>query len=86
MAQITGTFTATGNSQAISGQGGVAIQATFAGTATVNIQWDLGDGFVTIADGSFTSTFSKVVDVPGIAIHLNCSAYTNNVSYTMTGK
>lgn len=86
MAQVSGTFTATGVSDSLTGRQIVAIQATFSGAATVEIQWNLGTGWVAIQDGAFTETFSKVFEAPSIPIRLNCSAHTGDVAYVMSGQ
>ena len=83
-APVTGTFAATGNSPAIVGKQ-IAIDMTFAGVATVNIQWLVdGTNWRTITDGTFTASAQKIVEAPGIPIRLNCSAYTADVTYAMS--
>ena len=79
---VTGTFSATGNSESVVGRA-VAIDATFAGTATINVQW-LVDGTNWRTIESFTESFQIVVEAPGIPIRLNCSAYTDNVAYALS--
>lgn len=83
MASVKGTFTGTGNSAAMPGGKSVAIDATFAGTATVNVQWEIENNWRTIE--SFSTSFQRVFEAPGnIPVRLNCSAYTNDVTYAMT--
>jgi len=81
--RVTGTFSGTGNSSEISCSNAI-IDLTFAGTATVNLQWAVdGTNFRTVE--TYTSSTQKVfesnVNVP---IRLNCSAHTNNVTYAIT--
>lgn len=81
--RVSGTFSGTGNSDAVSCAYAI-IDLTFAGTATVNLQWAPdGTNFRTVE--SYTSSTQKVfesgVNVP---IRLNCSAHTNNVTYCIT--
>jgi hypothetical protein len=85
MAPVTGTFSGTGNSESIAaGRAGgiIAIDATFAGTATVNVQW-LVDGTNWRTIEVFTGSFQKVYDTGFIPVRLNCSAHTNNVTYAL---
>lgn len=81
---ITGTFSGTGNSAAIVGRH-VAFDLTFAGTATVNIQW-LVDGTNWRTYASKTATYQGVIEFHGIPVRLNCSAHTDNVTYAMRVK
>ena len=84
MAQVTGTFSGTGNSAAIVG-GPVAIDLVFAGTATVNVQWNVdGKGTTWSTIDSYTASDQIVVDAGGVPVRLNCSAHTNNVTYSMS--
>ena len=84
MAIITGTFSGTGNSAGIV-SGKVYIDMTFAGTATVNVQWQLdGSNWRTI--DSYTASDQLVVDSGGIPVRLNCSAHTDNVTYALRDK
>jgi hypothetical protein len=79
---VSGTFSATGSSDVVSCHTAV-IDLTFAGTATVNIQWAPdGSTFRTIE--AITSSTQYVFE-PGVHVplRLNCSAYTNNVSYAI---
>lgn len=81
---VTGTFSGTGNSAALVSSS-IAIDMTFAGGATVNVQWRLdGTNWTTVE--SFTASDKKVYDGPRTAYRLNCSAHTNNVTYVMTAK
>lgn len=79
---VTGTFAATGNSSAIVGRQ-IAIDMTFAGAATVNIQWSLDGGTTWRTVESYTATDQVVFEAPGIPVRLNCSAYTNDVTYVL---
>jgi hypothetical protein len=77
---ISGTFAATGSSDVVSCHTAV-IDLTFAGTATVNIQWAVdGSTFRTIQ--SVTASTQYVFE-PGVHVplRLNCSSHTNNVTY-----
>ena len=85
MAQVSGTFTGTGPSAeiaAIHGNGIVAIDATFAGAATVAVEWTV-DGNNWRPVESFTASFQKVFEAPGIAVRLNCTEHTADVAYAM---
>lgn len=84
MAIITGTFTGTGNSPAVA-SGKVYIDLTFAGTATVNVQWLL-DGTNWRTMSAKTASEQLIVESGGIPVRLNCSAYTNNVDYAIRDK
>ncbi len=84
MAIVTGTFSGTGNSDAVV-SGKVYIDMTFAGTATINVQWLLdGTNWRTI--DSYTASDQIVVEAGGIPVRLNCSAYTNDVTYAIRDK
>jgi hypothetical protein len=81
---VTGTFAATGNSAALVSSG-IAIDMTFAGAATVNVQWQLdGTNWTTVE--TFTASDKKVYEGPRTAYRLNCSAHTANVTYVMRAK
>ena len=78
---ITGTFSGTGSSAAIVAKE-VRVDMTFAGTATVNVQWMLdGTNWRTI--NSYTASDQVVVDAGGFPVRLNCSAHTDDVAYTL---
>jgi hypothetical protein len=84
MAIETGTFSGTGNSVGVVG-GKLYIDMTFAGTATVNVQWQLdGTNWRTI--DSYTASAQIVVESGGIPTRLNCSAHTDNVTYAIRQK
>lgn len=84
MALVSGTFTGTGNSSAVA-SGKVMVDMTFAGTATVNAQWLLdGTNWRTIT--AYTASAQLVVETGGIPFRLNCSAYTNDVTYAIRDK
>jgi hypothetical protein len=79
---LTGTFSGTGNSAAVSCHTAV-IDMTFAGTATVNVQWQVdGTNWRTI--DSYTGS-DQIVFEPGVHVplRLNCSAHTNDVTYAI---
>lgn len=81
MAAVTGTFTGTGSSSQIVG-GKVDIDLTFAGTATVNVQWAVdGTNFRTVT--AYTASTQVTIESNGCPVRLNCSAYTNDVTYAM---
>lgn len=70
---ISGTFSGTGNSDSVACHRAI-IDLTFAGTATVNVQWSVdGTNFRTI--DAYTASDQVVFD-PGVhcALRLNCSA------------
>lgn len=78
---ISGTFTTTGASPVIVG-GKVYVDLTFAGTASVQVQWKVdGSNFRTISTKTTSEQF--VVDTGGLPFRLNCSAHTNDVEYSM---
>lgn len=78
---VTGTFSGTGSSaEVVAGQ--VAVDLTFAGTATVNAQWKVdGTNWRTIA--AYTGSSQFLVETMGIPFRLNCSAHTDNVTYAI---
>lgn len=82
MAVLSSTFTTTGSSSEVSCSR-AAIDLTFAGTATVNVQWKVDETNWRTID-SYTASdqimFDAGVNVP---IRLNCSAHTDNVSYSI---
>jgi hypothetical protein len=78
---VSGTFSGTGSSTAITGAE-VYIDMTFAGTATVNVQWQV-DGVNWRTVQTFTGSDQIVVDAGGIPVRLNCSAHTDNVTYAL---
>lgn len=81
MAVVTGTFSATGNSDAIVA-GKVMVDMTFSGTATVAIQWQVdGTNWRTIE--SVTASAQKIVEAGGVPVRLSCTAYTNSVAYAL---
>lgn len=64
--------------------GNVAIHAEFAGTATVSIEWFMNGGWREMPDyADLTTSFSYVYEGPTVPIRLNCTAYTNDVVYSM---
>lgn len=76
-----GTFTATGQSVPIVGDK-VYIDLTFAGAATVVVEWSVDDvNWRPLASKTASEQF--VVDAGGTPVRLNCTAYTNNVSWAM---
>lgn len=77
--RVSGTFTGTGDSEFVVGKL-VAVDLTFSGVATVNVQW-LVDGTNWRTLASYTGSAQFIVEAPGIPIRLNCSAYTNDVAY-----
>ena len=82
MGIITGTFSGTGSSAEIVGSH-IRVDMTFAGTATVNVQWQVdGTNWRTI--DSYTASDQVVVDSYGTPVRLNCSAHTDNVTYALS--
>lgn len=77
---VSGTFTGTGNSAEMAAAK-VLVDLTFSGTATVNAQWLLDTTWRTIA--AYTESSQFVVETYGVPFRLNCSAHTNNVTYTI---
>jgi hypothetical protein len=84
MAIVTGTFTGTGQSNVVT-SGKVYIDMTFSGTATVAVEWLL-DGTNWRAINSYTSSSQVIVESGGIPVRLNCTAFTNNVTYAIRDK
>lgn len=81
---VTGTFAATGNSVGVVGKE-IRIDLTFAGAATVNVQWQVnGTDWRTVE--TYTATDQIVFDAGGVPVRLNCSAHTDNVTYAMRVK
>lgn len=83
-ARVTGTFSDTGNSDVIVGNT-IFIDLTFAGTATVNIQWTIdGTNWRTVE--SKTASYQGAFAAGGNPVRLNCSAHTDNVTYAMSAR
>ena len=79
---LNGTFAATGSTAEVSCHKAI-IDLTFAGTATVNVQWCVdGTNFRTI--DAYTAS-DQIVFEPGVHVplRLNCSAHTDNVTYSI---
>lgn len=83
--RISGTFSATGTSEVLSCRKAI-IDVTHAGTATVALQWQAdGTNWRTIE--SYTSSTQKAFDAGVVVpIRLNCTAYTNDVTYAITSE
>lgn len=79
-----GTFAATGQSSEVVGQG-VTFRGTWAGTATVKLQfWDsVAAAWVDFASYTATQAFVTTADRIRRRWRLNCTAYTNNVDYVL---
>ena len=79
---VTGTFEEVDtNSDPITARL-VNIDLTFDGTATVNLQWKVdGTNWRTIE--SYTASDQIVFEAARVPLRLNCSAYTNDVTYAM---
>ena len=77
---VNGTFSGTGQSDAVLG-GECAISLTFAGTATVDLEWSY-DSSTWASVESYTASAKKYTG-PGPALYwrLNCTAHTNDVTY-----
>lgn len=82
---ISGTFTGTGASAGVPCSKAI-IDLTFAGTATVALQWRVdGSNWRTV--NSYTASTQIVFDPEvHVEIRLNCTAYTNNVDYAIRTK
>lgn len=77
----SGTFSGTGNSGVVTAET-INVDLTFAGTATVNLQWKVnGTDWRTIA--SYTASAQFVFEAARVPVRLNCSAHTNDVTYAM---
>lgn len=86
--KVTGVFSATGQSAEINGTG-VSLGMTFAGAATVALEyWDLG-----LAAWRVSRSYTATPTNPPVYIEdgtkrrwrLNCTAYTANVTYELVG-
>lgn len=84
MAEITGTFAATGQSAELASPSGVTIQMDFAGTASVNVESKLPTGTWIVLE-AVTADYHKVYDSLA-PVRLNCTARTNNVVYALTSR
>ena len=84
--KANGTFEATGQSSIVSGVG-VAYTMTFAGTATVVLQYydDVAAAWVTSRSHTATTTNNPNVisDVVRRQWRLNCTAHTDDVDYDL---
>jgi len=79
----SGTITGTGATASVQGKK-VGIDLDFSGTATVVVQWSRdGNTWTDLADGSFTADGQKIYEGPSIHLRLNCTAYTNDVTWWM---
>lgn len=84
---VTGTFSGTGSSTVVECYSAV-IDLTFAGTATVNIQWSVdGTNYRTIEaiTESTQYVFESATGIP-VNLRLNCSAHTNDVTYAVKAR
>ncbi len=82
MAIVSGTFAATGTSEAIALCHGI-IAMDFAGTATVDIEEQISTSgsWIKVATG-ITADYRQNYDSPVLrTLRLNCTAYTNDVVY-----
>ncbi len=81
-----GTFSGTGQSDPVFGKN-LHVRMTFAGTATVTIeQLDPSSGsWITVESYTATPDPNPVIaeDILEFSWRLNCTAYTNDVTYTM---
>ena len=85
-APVSGTFQATGPSSGITGSK-IAIKMDFAGTASVDVEVLLtGTTWIKLSDATgITADYYKVFDSPvAETVRLNCTAYTNDVVYSLT--
>lgn len=86
MAQVKGTFSATGQSDPIVGRQ-IGVRMDFAGTASVDIEVQMPSGaWIKLPDGTaITADYDDVYD-RGVttALRLNCTAYTNDVEYSLS--
>ena len=67
MATITGTFEGTGNSATVRGSA-IIVDLTFAGTATVNVQWAV-DGTNFRTKDSYTASKQYTATANGIMLN-----------------
>lgn len=83
MAIVTGTFSGTGQSNAVAGTK-ISIKMDFAGTASVDIE-ELGhDGGWIKAETAISADAVRVFDRPTLStVRLNCTAHTDNVVYSL---
>ena len=80
--QSTGTFTATGQSETIAMSKGGLIAMRFAGTATVAIELLMPSGAWATVE-TVTADYFKVWDAEGAIVRLNCTAYTDDVEFSI---
>jgi len=82
MAQVSGYFTGTGQSAAVSGDR-IGIYMDFAGTASVDVEVQMPSGaWIKVVTG-ITADYAQVYDANGVALRLNCTAHTNNVEWNL---
>lgn len=82
MATVTGTFTATGQSETIVGRK-VDIAMDF-GTGSVDIERQMPSGTWMKIGESVTLDYNEVAEYPAnVSIRLNCTAVTADIEYVM---
>jgi len=83
MAQVQGSFAATGQSTPVAGSR-ISIKMKFAGTASVDVEEQMPSGNWIKIDTGITADYRKVFDSPSLSsIRLNCTAFTNAVEYVV---
>lgn len=78
---VTGTFSGTGQSSILIAQS-AALDMTFAGTATVNLERQI-DGTNWRVIETYTASVHLNIYPQGFPTRLNCTAHTNDVVYAM---
>ena len=85
---VSGTFSATGQSGEVLGYG-VSMRLTFAGTATVTLEFYDNGLKAWVTARSYTATPANpptvIEDIAQRKWRLNCTAHTNNVTYEVIG-
>jgi hypothetical protein len=77
-----GTITANGQKSAPVVGNKVYVDLTFAGAATIAVEWQVdGANWRKLADKTASEQF--VIDAGGVPVRLNCTAFTASVSYAL---
>lgn len=83
MSVVSGTISGTGATAAIVGRK-IKVKLDFAGTASVDIEEQMPSGaWVKRTTAVTADNISTIDNVAPAAIRLNCTAFTNNVEYSL---
>lgn len=80
---VQGVFTGTGTSNSFKIGAAVPLSLDFAGASTVQLQRSFDGGTVWKVVESFTADYEGIVDGTGELYRLECTAFTNNVTYLL---